>query len=121
MILLVGKPGPLRDALYSLLNAMPRLVPIATADGGLLALKQISECAPALVFIAGGLPEQEAMELVHQIERQAPQVPCLVVADHSSYQYLARWAGAQVLPGDTPFAEMQAVISKLLLDSDEHR
>ena len=121
MILLVGKPGPLRDALHSLLNAMPELPPITTADGGLLALKQIRECAPALVFIAGGLPEQEAMELVRQVGRDAPGVPCLVVADHSSYQYLVRWAGAEVLPGDTPFAEMQAVISKLLLDSDERR
>ncbi len=120
MILLVGKPGPLRDALHSLLNAMPDLAPITTADGGLPALQQIRECVPALVFIAGGLPEQEAMELVCQIGREAPGVPCLVVADHPSYQHLARWAGAEVLPGDTPFAEMRAVVSRLLLDAHEH-
>ena len=115
MIILVGRPGPRRDALRSLLNAMPGLGAVTTAGDGPGALQQVKEHAPALVFIAGGLPENEVTELVYQIKHGSPGVRCLVVADQVSYQDLTRSAGAdQIVSTDTPFAEMRAIIQRLL-------
>ncbi len=114
MIFLVGKPGPRRDALRSLLNAMPELGAVTTADDGPGALQQVRDHAPALVFIAGGLPAGEAAELIRQIKYESPRVRCLFVADQKSDQDLTRSAGAdQVVSTDTPFADMRAIIQKV--------
>ncbi len=120
MIFLVGKPGPRRDALRSLLNAMPELGAVTTADDGPGALqqikqvKQVKDHAPALVFIAGGLPAGEAADLIRQIKRASPGVRGLIVADRKSDQDLTRLAGAdQVVSSDTSFADMRAIIQKV--------
>ncbi len=114
MIFLVGKPGPRRDALRSLLNAMPELGAVTTADDGPGALQQVRDHAPALVFIAGGLPAGEAADLIGQIKHASPAVRCLVVADRKSDQDLTRSAGAdQVVSSDTSFADMRAIIQKV--------
>ncbi len=117
MIFLVGKPGPRRDALRSLLNAMPELGAVTTADdgpGALQQIKQVKDHAPALVFIAGGLPASEAADLIRQIKRASPGVRCLIVADRKSDQDLTRLAGAdQVVSSDTSFADMRAIIQKV--------
>jgi DNA-binding NarL/FixJ family response regulator len=114
MIFLVGKPGPRRDALRSLLNAMPELGAVTTADDGPSALLQIRDHAPALVFIAGGLPAGEAAQLIRQIKHASPRVRCFIVADQKSEQDLTRSAGAdQVVSTDTPFADMRAIIQKV--------
>ncbi len=123
MIFLVGKPGPRRDALRSLLNAMPELGAVTTADDGPGALQQIKQIkqvkqvrdhAPALVFIAGGLSAGEAADLIRQIKHASPAVRCLVVADQKSGQDLTRSAGAdQVVSSDMSFADMRAIIQKV--------
>ncbi len=119
MIFLVGKPGPRRDALRSLLNAMPELGAVITADdgpGAVQQVKQLRDCAPApaLVVIAGGLPAGEAADLIRHIKHASPGVRCLVVADRKSDQDLTRSAGAdQVVSIDTSFADMRAIIQKV--------
>jgi DNA-binding NarL/FixJ family response regulator len=77
-------------------------------------LQQVRDHAPALVFIAGGLPAGEAADLIRQIKHASPGVRCLIVADQKSDQDLARSAGAdQAVSTDTPFADLRAIIQKV--------
>jgi DNA-binding NarL/FixJ family response regulator len=114
-ILLVGKPGHLRDGLVSLLSAMPGLPSLVTANSGLLALKVLREAPFRLVLIAGGLPEAEVLELVRQIKAGWPGAGCLVLDETAEGREQALAAGAdQVLEVGVPAGRMYAVLKEML-------
>ena len=136
-ILLVGKPGHLRDGLGSLLGAIPGLPPLVTADSGLLALKVLRELSRSvppglavprdshrartasptlcLVLIDGGLPEAEVLELLRQIKQDWPEVGCLVLAGCAAERERALAAGAdQVLGVGLPAGRLYEVLQGML-------
>ena len=116
-ILLVGKPGHLRDALQSLISVLPGLKSLATADTGLLALKILRETQPGLALVGGGLPDAEVLELVRQIKQERPQTHCLVLTEQSGQRYLALAAGAdRVLSPGSPAGEVFVAIQQMLGD-----
>ena len=115
MILLVGKPGHLRDALQSLVGALPGLKSLKTADTGLLALKILRETQPNLALIGGGLPDAEVLELVHQIKQERPQTRCLVLTEQSGQRHLALATGADcVISPGAPAGEVVFTIAQML-------
>ena len=115
MTLLVAKPGPLRDALQSLISTMPDLVMPLTADTGLLALRMIRESQPLLVVVGGGLPDEEVLELLRQIKDEWPETACLVLSESVQQRRLALAAGADsVLPAGLPAGRIFSAIRETL-------
>ena len=115
VILLVGKPGHLRDALQSVVGVLPRLKSLKTADTGLLALKILRETKPCLALIGGGLPDAEVLELVRQIKQEQPQTHCLVLTEQSGQRHLALAAGAdRVISPGSPAGDVVIAIEQML-------
>jgi len=113
-VLLVGRPGHLRDALLSLLSTLPELSAIHTAESGLLALGIAGQRSPDLLLIASGLPEAETPELVRQFKQNWPATPCLVLAENTRQVERARQAGAtRVMHASAPSRQFLSEISTL--------
>jgi DNA-binding NarL/FixJ family response regulator len=115
VILLVGKPGHLRDALQSLVGVLAGLKSLKTADTGLLALKIFRETQPNLALIGTGLPDVEVLELIRHIKQERPRIPCLVLAEQSGQRHLALAAGAdRVISPGSPAGEVVFTIKQML-------
>ena len=115
VILLVGQPGWMRNALHSLLNAMPGSPTVHTADASLLALKSLDEVAPDLVLVGAGLPDAEVVELVSQVKQLRPRLACVVLTDSIECQQAVQQAGADYsLPGNLPGEQVFEVIQQAL-------
>ena len=113
--LLVGKPGPLRSALQSLLETMPGLVIPVAADTGLLALRMIRDVQPPLVVVGSGLPDEEVLELLRQIKDEWPETACLVFSESVRQRRLALAAGADsALPAGLPAGRIFSAIRKVV-------
>ena len=113
-MLLVGKPGPLRNALSSLLATIGRFAHPLTADGGLLALKMVREIHPTCVLLASGLPNSEALELVRQIKQEQPTVRLLALADSEQQRRQLFAVGAdRVLPTGVPLSQLSATLREI--------
>lgn len=94
MILIIAKPGRLRDALCTLLKSISQQEVISQADDGLTGLKMIVEHNPTLVLLDASLPDNEVRVMVEQIKAQQPQTRCLVLANTLAQQEMAKQAGA---------------------------
>ncbi len=119
MMLLVGKPGYLREALQTMIESMLGLETILTADAGLLALRTVRELEPALVVVGGGLPDAEVGELVRQIKAQRPATRCLVLTNglHQPPAVLA--AGAdRVLPPGLPLGQVMSAVQEVMEETE---
>jgi DNA-binding NarL/FixJ family response regulator len=120
VMLLVGKPGHLRDALQSLVGVAPGLDNLVTADAGLLALKVMREVRPTLVLVGSGLPDIEVLELLRQVKEEWPETACLVLTDGTQQSRQALAAGAdRVLPVGSPAGHLFSAIQHMLEDSSE--
>jgi DNA-binding NarL/FixJ family response regulator len=117
LILLVGKPGPLRNALQSLIGTMPDLPAPVTADSGLLALRVIRDLRPGLIVLGSDLPEDEVLELLRQIKEEWPNTACLVFVESSQQRRSALAAGADhALSVGVPAGHIFAAIRQILED-----
>jgi DNA-binding NarL/FixJ family response regulator len=118
VILLVGKPGHLRDAVQSLVSVVPGLDRLVTADSGLLALKVVRELRPALVLVGSGLPDGEVVELLLQIKSGWPEMGCLLLTDGTQPHRQVLAAGADgVLPTGLSAGQLFSAIQHMLEDS----
>jgi DNA-binding NarL/FixJ family response regulator len=115
ILLLVGKPGHLRDALASLVQSNPSLGRVVCVDSGLLAVKATGELQPRLVIIANNLPETEVPELIRQIKHNRPETACLALAERAEQQRQALYAGADsILPAGIEAGRLLNAIKILL-------
>ena len=120
VMLLVGKPGHLRDALQSLVGVAPGLDRLVTADTGLLALKVMRKVRPTLVLVASDLPEAEVVELLRQIKEEWPETGCLVLTDSAQGRRQSLAAGADcVLSAGLSAGQLFSAIQHLLEDSSQ--
>jgi DNA-binding NarL/FixJ family response regulator len=118
VMLLVGRPGRLRDALQSLVSVAPGLDRLVTADTGLLALKVVREARPTLVLVGSDLPEGDVVELIRQIKATWPEMGCLVLTDSVQARRQALAAGAdRVLSAGLPTGQLFSAIQDVLEDS----
>lgn len=118
VMLLVAKPGQLRDALQSLVSVMPGLDNLVAADTGLLALNVMRKVQPTLVLVGSGLPDAEVGELLRQIKAKWPEIGCLVLTDSAQERRQALAAGADgVLPVGSSAGQLFSAINKILEDS----
>lgn len=118
IILLVSKAGHLRDALFCLVNTLPGVKQVLFAESGLLALKTLGGIpkpgSSIAVLVTGGLPDGEAIELVHQIKQRYPATLCMMLVERHYQFEQALHAGAdRVLPSRVSSVEFLTALSEL--------
>jgi DNA-binding NarL/FixJ family response regulator len=120
VMLLIGKPGHLRNALQTLVGVAPGLDRLVTADTGLAALKVMRGVRPSLVLVASDLPEAEVVELLRQIKEEWPETGCLVLTDSAQGRRQSLTAGADcVLSAGLSAGQLFSAIQHMLEDSSE--
>ena len=114
-ILVVAKPGRLRDSLQVLLQLMPQLKVAGIASHSFLAMPMLARYHPALVLLDADLPDDQAWILLRQMQLAQPQARCLFLANSIEQQRAAGAAGASatLLKGFEAI-ELFTTIEKLL-------
>jgi DNA-binding NarL/FixJ family response regulator len=111
LALLVVKPGPLREALRTLMTSIPGVEVAGEVGDTPFVLGMISEHQPDLVLVDADLPHGEAWGMLKQVKEKWPQVRCIALTDHScQYQETeAIHADAVLQKGVPPTLLVQAV------------
>jgi DNA-binding NarL/FixJ family response regulator len=113
--LIVASPGRIRDSLRALLKNVPRIETILLADDSPSALRMIAECHPALVLLDSKLVHHDIQEVLAQVRAESPQTRCIVLADNTHQQWLAKAANADsVLLAGFPAAMFLATVEGVL-------
>jgi DNA-binding NarL/FixJ family response regulator len=113
--LIIAKPGPLRDALRSLMIAMPEIDAVAEADDLSSALRADPRHAPALVLLDSSLAHGETGLTVRQTKAEWPVARCICLVDSVQQEREAEAAGANAaLLKGTPPTKLVATLIGLL-------
>jgi DNA-binding NarL/FixJ family response regulator len=115
LVLIIAKPGRIRNSLEALLQVIPRLNVVGIAGHSFLAMKMLTQYHPALVLLDIDLPDNQAWDLLKQIQLSRPQTRCLLLVNSNEQQRAARIAGANaaLLKGFAA-VELFTTIEKLL-------
>jgi DNA-binding NarL/FixJ family response regulator len=111
LALLVVKPGPLREALRTLMTSIPGVKVMGEVGDTSSALKMIGERQPDLVLVDADIPGEEDWRTLKQMKEQWPQVRSVVLTDHSCQQQKAKAAHADAVlqKGMPPTLLVQAI------------
>lgn len=113
-MLIIAKPGELRESLYALLSTVPQIGRLHRADSGPAALGH-AEIPPRLLLLDFNLPCPGLPATLRQLRTRWPQACTLVLVDNLHEQQLAVAAGAdRVLPKGVRPARFLAEIETLL-------
>jgi DNA-binding NarL/FixJ family response regulator len=114
LILIVAKPGRIRDSLQALLQLMPRLKVVGVTSHSFSALQMLAQYKPSLILLDVDLPDEGAWILLEELQRTRPQIPCLFLVNSIEQQQRARLAGAKaVLLKGFEAMELVAMIEKV--------
>ena len=114
LVLVVARPGRIRDSLQALLHIVPRLK-VAIATHSFLAMQMMAQYNPALILLDVDLPDDQVWDLLKQIQLTRPQTRCLFLVNSIQQQQAARAAGAHAaLLKGFGAAELFTTIEKLL-------
>lgn len=114
-ILIVARPGRLRDTLCALVTTIPRLEIIGQVGDRSAALKLVTEQQPGLILIDSSWPDNEVKAMLEQIKAERPRACCIVLTDNEQQQQVAISAGAdEVLLKGSPAMNLLTNIEKLL-------
>ena len=95
-LLLVAKPGRMREGLQALLRTIPEIEIVGQEDCESQALTLISQQQPALVLLDSSLTPQEMLPTLMQIKAGYPRTRCIVLVENVQQQGAAREAGADI-------------------------
>lgn len=94
LVLIVAKPGRIRNSLQALLQVMPRLKVAGVTSHSFSATQLLVQYKPALVLLDIDLPDNQAWVLLKQMQLKQLQTRSLVFANSIEQQHAARSAGA---------------------------
>lgn len=94
LVLIVAKPGRIRNSLQALLQIMPRLKVAGVTSHNFSAMQLLAQYNPALVLLDVDLPDNQAWVLLKQIQLKHLQTRSLVFANSIEQQRAAQSAGA---------------------------
>jgi DNA-binding NarL/FixJ family response regulator len=115
-VLIVARPGPLREGLGALMSAIPQIDRIDEVDGASLALTRAREQRLAVVLLGTYSLGDEIWRTLRQIKAQWPKVRCVVLAENDQQQREAQAAGADaVFLNGFPAARLVSTIESLLI------
>ena len=121
-ILIVARPGRLRDALRALMATIPQLEIVDQVEDSAVALKMVTERQPTLILMDSSLPDNEVKAMLEQIKAERSQSYCIVLANSEQQEQDAISAGAdEVLRKGFPTANLFAVIEKVMSRQEEER
>jgi two-component system NarL family response regulator len=115
-ILIVARPGPLREGVEALLTSVPQIEIIGTAPRTSRAIEIIGEQSVNVLLLEAGLPRNGASRLVAFCRRKRPGLRCLVLADTMDQVREARAFGADAVflkgfPADRFVRTMERLLS----------
>ncbi len=117
-VLVVARPGPLRDSLMALLRSIPGIAAVQQADDATAGLRFAETARPALVLIDGGLPGGEAWTVLRQVQVRWPCTQSVVLTDTIQLRRRAEAAGAnRALLKGFPAAKLSSMLEQLLQQS----
>jgi DNA-binding NarL/FixJ family response regulator len=96
-VLVVAKPGRMRNSLQTLLQIMPRLKVADLASDKSSAMQILTRYNPALVILDVNLPDCQTWVLLAQIQQTRPQTRCLLFVDSIEQRRAAKLAGADAV------------------------
>lgn len=114
-VLIVAKPGPLRDGIQALVSTMPQVETIREIDDSPLTLMADFDGFPDLVLLScradGGL----VRSMVEQVKARWPRSRCITLAGSVEQQQEAELAGADavVLNGLSPQKLLKTIAGML--------
>ena len=89
-ILLVEDHPAFADALVRILNTDKNLNVVAVAESAEKALEQIADLKVDLVLSDVSLPRMNGINLVGELRKKYPSLPCIVLSGHLSIEYAHR-------------------------------
>ncbi len=114
-VLVVARPGPLRDGLVALLKALPQVSTVEQATTATAAIKTVESQRPALVLVDSGLPGDDAWTVLKQLKTRRPAVRCVVLSDTVQHYRQAEAAGAsRALLTGIPAPQLSVTLEGLL-------
>jgi DNA-binding NarL/FixJ family response regulator len=93
-LLLVARPGRMREGLQALLRTIPEIEIVGQADWESQALAMIALQHPALVLLDSSLTPGEMLPTLLRIKGEYPRMRCIVLVENAQQQDAARDAGA---------------------------
>jgi len=115
-VLVVAKPGPLRDSLVTLLQALPQVLTVEQAHTAAAALQMVEAKATALVLVDSNLPGGEAWTVLNQLKIRCPAIRCVVLSETVQHCRQAEAAGAnQALLSGIPAPKLSVALEGLLV------
>jgi DNA-binding NarL/FixJ family response regulator len=87
-----------------------------SSDTGEVALAQLPEARADLVLIDLSLPGMSGVELLAELRKQHPHIPCVVLSGHHLKEYVeqARQAGARAYVVKSEVHELATVLRDVL-------
>ena len=89
-ILLVEDHPAFADALVRILNTDKNLNVVAVAESAEKALEQLADLKVDLVLSDVSLPQMNGINLVGELHKKYPALPCIVLSGHLSIEYAHR-------------------------------
>jgi len=115
-VLIVAKPGPLREGLGALMSAIPQIDRIDEVDTASFALARVREQRPAVVLLGTFSLGDEIWRMLRQIKAQWPRIRCVVLAENDQQGREAQAAGADaVFLNGFPAARLVSTVESLLI------
>jgi DNA-binding NarL/FixJ family response regulator len=114
-VLVVAKPGPLRDSLVTLLQSLPQVSTVEQTHSAAAALRMVEAKPPSLVLVDSNLPGEEAWTVLNQLKTWRPAVRCVVLSETVQHCRQAEAAGAnQALLSGIPAPKLSVALEGLL-------
>ncbi len=114
-VLIIARPGPLRDGLRALVDTMPQIGTLGILNDVSSALSLDLDPHPTLVLLEADLSNDQVWLTVRRIRRRWPRSRTIVLAGTVQQQQEADAAGADVvLLKGFPAGKLVAAIVKLL-------
>jgi DNA-binding NarL/FixJ family response regulator len=115
LVLIVVRPGPLRDGVEALMTTVSRIEIVGKVESASSALRLVLSCRPDLVLLDAGLPGDEGWNVLAHCRREHPGLRCILFADDTEQVREGRAAGADaVFLKGFPAEEIVGTVERLL-------
>ena len=92
-VLIMAKPGQVRDGLRALLHAIPGVDVVDRPCDGMLNADLLAEYNPALILVACNLLEEGARNALRRLKAQNPEICFLILVEDVEQRQLAQDTG----------------------------
>jgi len=92
-VLIIAKPGQVRDGLRALLHAIPEVDVVDRPCDGMLNADLLAEYNPALILVDCRLVDTRALDALRRLKTQNPEVCFLILVEDVEQRQLAQDTG----------------------------